>query len=150
MTQHEMVDRECLSCKGAGMLHKRFVNVAGDWQTDDWLSDCDICKGTGKVQTLAKYPDYLVDANKNVEDAVKLHRDIEDEELGADVIEWARKEVVKCERAARDAYTRWQQELCPHTVTRTEHIGEYWMVQGEPDDDDVEGPTFCIKCNKEI
>ena len=150
MTQHEMVDRECLSCKSEGKLYKQFVNVAGDWQTDTWLSKCDICKGTGKVQTLAKYPDYLVDANKNVEDAHTALTKLEDDGALIDLIAWAKKTVNWCEQTARDAYVQWQQEQCPHTVTRTEHIGEYWMVQGEPDDDDVEGPTFCIKCNKEI
>ena len=97
-----------------------------------------------------RHPWYLMNANNNVDEAHKAHNNLVDIDACKDLIDHAWKYAVKCERLARDAYIRWQQEQCPHTVTRAEHIGEYWMVQGEPYDNDTEGPTVCIKCHKHI
>ena len=95
-------------------------------------------------------PDYLKTANGNVEDAHTAYINLIDDEAAKDLIDHAWGKVVECEQTARDAYVQWQQETCPHTVVREEHIGEYWMVQGEPDDNDTEGPSYCIQCHKQI
>ena len=59
-----------------------------------------------------------------------------------------RKHAVECEELARQAYNRWQQELCPHTY-QTWHGGTMFTSQGEPDDDDYE-QVVCMTCHKQI
>lgn len=101
----------------------------------------------GHTYLQSEHPDYLKIANSNVEDAenarIKLIDDCApyDEQIEA----WYK--VQKCERAARDAYVRWQQELCPHTVKRMVTAGSFRMSYGEPDDS-VEQVEMCIACYK--
>ena len=97
-------------------------------------------------------PDYLEAAIDAVENAwIKHIMNVDNETTTPVDWEKTRKHAVECERIARDAYVRWRQETCPHTVTRTYHGGtRYTCYNGEPDDNDYEDVTVCVKCHKLI
>lgn len=108
-------------------------------------------EGHGRYNLVGQVkPDYLDDALDN---AAAAHRDYEvmiDTDIMPDELEHLRKFANECEQLARDAYTRRKQEVCPHSVTRTDHTGSEYAVQGEHYENDTGGVERCIRCHKEI